>query len=95
MPHLGVILSYPSAMLTAAQIRSARAWLNWTQEEMAAHAGVSVPSVKNLEKEAGNATVRTLRKIQDAIEAAGLEIIVDGGLSAGTGPGIRVRSRLT
>ena len=91
MPAFAACPSYPAAMLTAAQIRAARAWLSWTQEELAERSGVSIPSVKNLEKDAGNATVRTLRKIQDAIEGEGLEIIVDGGLSAGAGPGLRVR----
>lgn len=87
------ISEYPAVMLTAAQIRAARAMLNWTQRNLAEKAGISVPGVKNLEREAGNAQVKTIRAIQAAFEAEGIEVISNGGLSAGSGPGIRMRER--
>ena len=60
-------------MISSAQCRAARAWLQWTQAELAGRAEVGLSAVKNFEAE----SVRTLpairNQIQGAFEAAGAE----------------------
>jgi transcriptional regulator with XRE-family HTH domain len=73
------------------QVKAARALLGWSQEDLAAAAGVSVPTVKRLEAGQGvlGGRAETGRKIRTAIEAAGVEFIheKDGG------PGVRLGKR--
>nr|WP_313015524.1 helix-turn-helix transcriptional regulator [Brucella intermedia] len=64
-------------MITADQIRAARALLNWKQTDLAAASGVSEMSVKNLEKGQTDPRISTLRAIEDAFIAAGIEFIND------------------
>lgn len=73
-------------MLTAAQIRSARALLGWSQSELVTKTALSPTTIKRMESEgvgperssAGN--VDTVRK---ALEAAGVEFIPENGGGAG------------
>ena len=65
-------------MLTGAQIRGARGMLNWSASDLAARSGVSVPTIRRLEKESGstaNAYERTLIDLKRAFEEAGVEFI--------------------
>jgi len=65
-------------MLTGAQIRGARGMLNWSAQDLAARSGVSVPTIRRLEKESGptaNAYERTLLDLKRAFEEAGVEFI--------------------
>jgi len=65
--------------LTPAQCRAARALLNITQEELAAISGVSVPTIKDLEREARKPLPRTLRDLRQALEGQGVQFVeVDG-----------------
>lgn len=75
-------------MLTAEQIRAARAMLRWEQSTLAEASGVSVETIKRLEKMDGpllETRVKTLSAIQQALEAAGVE------LTNGEAPGLRLR----
>jgi DNA-binding transcriptional regulator YiaG len=77
-------------MITAAQIRSARAALRWSVSELAERAGVGLQTVKRFEATEGIPPSRssTLLDVQKALESAGIEFI-------GTpeqNPGIRVKS---
>ncbi|NVM42794.1 helix-turn-helix transcriptional regulator [Ochrobactrum intermedium] len=62
-------------MITAVQIRAARAILNWKQTDLAVAAGVSEMSIKNLEKGQTDPRVSTLRAIEDAFARSGIEFI--------------------
>jgi predicted transcriptional regulator len=72
-----------------AQIRAARALLKINQSMLSQWASVNVATVKRIE---GSAEIRgtadTIRKIQKALEAAGVEFIPE---DAGKGPGVRLR----
>jgi transcriptional regulator with XRE-family HTH domain len=77
-------------MITAAQIRSARAALRWSVSELAERAGVGLQTVKRFEAAEGIPPSRssTLLDVRKALESAGIEFI-------GTpeqNPGIRVKS---
>lgn len=79
-------------MLSAEQIRAARALVRWDQSRLASEAGVSVETIKRLEKMDGPllaATGTTLAKIQSALESAGVVFIDQNG----NGPGVRLRDR--
>lgn len=76
-------------MLISAQIRSARAALDWTAADLGKAAGIAARTVLRVEAEPDipQTTTGTLSKIKTALEAAGIEFI-------GTptdGPGIRIR----
>jgi DNA-binding XRE family transcriptional regulator len=71
------------------QVKAARALLAWSQEELAAAADVSVPTIKRLEAHDGALGGRheTGTKIRLALETAGVEFIDENG----GGPGVRLR----
>ena len=65
-------------MLYSEQLRAARALLRWEQSTVAAHARVSVETVKRLERLDGPIVavkVATIEAIRRALEAAGIEFI--------------------
>lgn len=66
---------YYKDMITAAQIRAARALLNWKQTDLATASGVSEMSVKNLERGNTDPRVSTLSAIENAFTVAGIEFI--------------------
>jgi transcriptional regulator with XRE-family HTH domain len=76
-------------MLTAAQIRAARALVRWDQADIARVAGVSVETIKRLEGMDGPLRVRldTLERIRSALKEAGVLFIDENG----DGPGVRLR----
>ena len=81
-------------MITAAQMRAARALLGIDQRELADLAGLSLPTIQRME--ASTAVIRgnvdSLMKLVDALAAAGIELIGEGAASAGGGRGVRLRS---
>lgn len=81
-------------MITATQLRAARALLDIDQKDLAALAGLSLPTIQRME--ASNGVVRgnvdSLVKLIDALTAAGVELIGDEAPSAGGGRGVRLRS---
>ncbi len=82
-------------MISAAQMRAARALLGIDQKSLADLAGVSLPTVQRMEASVGNvrATVGTLTRIVDALEAAGVELIGNEQPSQGRGRGVRFKER--
>ena len=76
-------------MLTSEQIRAARALLRWEQKQLAAAAGISVETVKRLEKTPGmvSAYTGTMEAISRALEDAGVAFTNDDE------PGVRLRRR--
>jgi transcriptional regulator with XRE-family HTH domain len=76
-------------MITSAQCRAARGLLDWTQQELAARAGIGIVTVRQVEAGLSRPRRATLEVIKRAMEAAGIEFI-DGN---GGGPGVRLRQR--
>jgi predicted transcriptional regulator len=76
-------------MIGPAQIRAARALLNINQTRLSEWASINVATLKRIE---GSTEIRgtadTIRKIQKALEAAGVEFIPE---EAGRGPGVRLK----
>ena len=65
-------------MINARQCRAARAWLSWSQDELAKESMVSKRAIANFESENTVPQDRTLRDLQRAFEDAGLSFIMDG-----------------
>jgi transcriptional regulator with XRE-family HTH domain len=67
-------------MITAEQIKAARALLRLEQEELARRSGVSITTIRRLEAVGGEATVATVTvgTVARALEEAGVEFIHDG-----------------
>ena len=79
-----------SPVVTVEQLRAARGLLGWSQSELAARAGLSLPTVKRLEAGFGPRVSDEARgKLQRAIEAAGIEFIEENG----GGSGVRFRKK--
>lgn len=80
-------------MITAVQIRAARALLGIDQRELARQAGLSLPTIQRMEGSRGmiRGNVDSLMKVVAAIERAGVELIGEGATSTGGGRGVRLR----
>ena len=80
-------------MITAAQLRAARALLGIDQRELADIAGLSVPTIQRMEASEGviRGNVDSLMKLISALQGAGLELIGEGAVSAEGGRGIRLK----
>jgi ribosome-binding protein aMBF1 (putative translation factor) len=59
------------------QSRAARAWLDWSQEELAAKASVSLSTVRDFEKARRVPIANNLTAMRVALEGAGIDF-VDG-----------------
>ncbi len=81
-------------MITAAQLRAARALLGIDQKTLASLAGVSVPTVQRMEASQGNVRgiVESLTRIIEALDLAGVEILSEGMVSGTGGRGVRLKS---
>ena len=67
-------------IITAPQCRAARAYLGWSQEELARRAGVHKNTIADLENDRHLKSLRTLRLIRYALEAGGLRLLENGGI---------------
>ena len=79
-------------MITAAQLRAARALLGMDQRTLAKACSLSVPTIQRMEASDGviRGNVESLMKVIDALNAAGVEIIGDGAESKAAGRGVRL-----
>jgi predicted transcriptional regulator len=84
-------------MITAAQMRAARALLGIDQRQLAELSGVSYPTIQRMEASDGivSGVVGSLTKVVDAIDAAGVELIRDDQPSTGIGRGVRFKQSRT
>lgn len=82
-------------MLTAAQMRAARALVGMEQKALAEASGVSLPTIQRMEASQGvvRGVIESLMKVMGALEAAGIEFINEGATSSGGGRGVRLRNR--
>jgi transcriptional regulator with XRE-family HTH domain len=73
-------------VISAAQVRAARALVGWTQAKLAAKSGLSEIGIQNIEKGATDPRASTLAAIKRALEAAGVEF------TNGRPPGVRTNA---
>jgi predicted transcriptional regulator len=85
-------MEYAPNMISPKQIKAARLFLEWEQRDLAAKAGLSLPTIQRMEKlgmersQAGN-----VERVQRALEDGGVEFIPENG----GGVGVRLRDRST
>jgi len=79
-------------MITAAQLRAARALLGIDQRRLAERSGLSVPTIQRMEASSDviRGNVDSLMKLVAALDAAGIELIGEGAASQGGGRGVRL-----
>jgi transcriptional regulator with XRE-family HTH domain len=82
-------------MITAAQLRAARALLGLDQRKLADLAALSLPTIQRMEASDGvvRGTVDSLTKLIGALDAAGIELIGEGVTSGDGGRGVRMKRR--
>jgi predicted transcriptional regulator len=80
-------------MITAAQMRAARALAGIDQKTLAERAGVSLPTIQRMEASDGvvRGVVDTLMKVIQALEEAGVELIGENQTSERGGRGVRLK----
>ena len=80
-------------MISAAQLRAARALLGIDQRTLAGMAGVSLPTIQRREASDGNVrgVIDTLTKVVQALDLAGVELIGNEQASQGRGRGVRLK----
>jgi len=81
-------------MITAAQLRAARALLGVDQRQLAELSSLSVPTIQRMEASDGviRGNVDSLMKLIAGLDAAGIELIGDGAVSQDGGRGVRLRA---
>lgn len=92
-----IILSRMCPMITAAQMRAARALLGIDQKTLAELSGLSVPTIQRMEASPGNVrgVVDSLTKVVTALDLAGIELIGEGAASTAGGRGVRLKCSST
>lgn len=78
-------------MLTAAQIKAARALIDWSQPQLAEAAGLSMPTIRRMEGPLGpgRSTAANVEAVKKSLEAAGV-VFLEAGAVANGGPGVRL-----
>lgn len=74
-------------MITARQIRAARALLGWSQQALADQSVLSLNAVARLENGRADTRVSTLTAVQETLVRAGIEFLPAGM----KGEGVRLR----
>jgi transcriptional regulator with XRE-family HTH domain len=82
-------------MITAAQLRAARALVGMDQRALAAASDLSLPTIQRMEASEGviRGNVDSLMKLIAALEAAGVELIGEATVSEHGGRGVRLKTR--
>jgi transcriptional regulator with XRE-family HTH domain len=80
-------------MITARQLRAARALLGIEQRELAEISSLSVPTIQRMEASDGviRGNVNSLMKLVSALETVGIELIAEGAVSQDGGRGVRLK----
>ncbi len=82
-------------MITASQLRAARALLGIDQRELARRSDLSVPTIQRMEASDGviRGIVDSLMKLVGALDAAGIALIDEGTASQEGGRGVRLKAQ--
>lgn len=80
-------------MITAAQLRAARALAGIDQRALAERSGLSVPTIQRMEASEGviRGNVDSLMKLIAALDALGIALIGDDATSSAGGRGVRLK----
>jgi len=80
-------------VLTAAQIKAARALVDWSQPQLAEAAGLSMPTIRRMEGPLGpgRSTAANVEAVRQALEGVGVVFLNAGEVKNG-GPGVRLRT---
>lgn len=80
-------------MISAAQLRAARALLGLDQRTLAELSALSVPTIQRMEASEGviRGNVDSLMKLVSALDHAGIELIGEGAASQDGGRGVRLK----
>ena len=92
MIAIGSFAAYREKMITRAQIRAARALIDWTQTDLAQASGVSQVAIKNFERGVTDPRVSTITNIEAAFDQAGV-IFLGAGETLDGGIGVRLKIR--
>lgn len=81
-------------MITAAQMRAARALAGVDQRQLAAKSGLSVPTIQRMEASDGviRGNVDSLMKVTAALEAFGIVLLSEGSGTPSGGRGVRLKA---
>lgn len=75
-------------MISAKQIKAARVFLGWEQRDLAAHSGLSLPTIQRMEKiGVERSSAANAERVRRALETGGIEFIPENG----GGAGVRLR----
>lgn len=85
---LAAEISYTVHMLSPEQSRAARGWLDWSQEQLAERANVSLSTVRDFEKGRRKPIKNNLEAIRRVLEGEGVQLRFENG---GKPSGIDVR----
>jgi transcriptional regulator with XRE-family HTH domain len=82
-------------MITAGQMRAARALLGIDQRRLAELSGLSLPTIQRMEASEGviRGQVDSLMKLVEALDGAGIALIDEGAASPEGGRGVRLARR--
>jgi transcriptional regulator with XRE-family HTH domain len=82
-------------LITAAQLRAARALLGIDQRKLAELSGLSLPTIQRMEasEDVIRGNVDSLTKLVGALDAAGIVLIGEGGTSPSGGRGVRLKEQ--
>jgi transcriptional regulator with XRE-family HTH domain len=78
-----------SAIITPAQIRAARALLDWSRERLSEESGVPMRTLARVESGEGDSRSDTFDAIKSTLTGAGILFIKENG----GGPGVRLKKR--
>lgn len=78
-------------MLTAEQIKAARALIDWSQPQLAEASRLSMPTIRRMEGPLGpgRSTAVNVEAVKRALEGAGVVFLEAGEVKQG-GPGVRL-----
>jgi len=65
-------------VISPEQSRAARGWLDWSQDELARRASVSLSTVRDFEKGRRSPIRNNLEALRSAFEGAGLQLVFSG-----------------
>jgi transcriptional regulator with XRE-family HTH domain len=76
-------------LITSAQIRAARALLDWSRQILSERSGIGISALMRLESADGipSGNIKTFESVQKAFEQAGIEFIG----TPDDGPGVRLK----